>query len=323
MTASFRQRYKILRLRGARIVAATLVVLLAGTWLWFAAVLPERESFTLYFTSNIHGLSVGAPVQMNGQNVGEVDSIRIVTVPATDIRRKYYAAVTISLKSNAFGISRYQDDSLQDRLPDLIKIGLRGQLRMPSLLANGLCVSLYFAPGQPVNYINPPNAKYPEIPTNFKSTSDLVDQINTFIETKNLYAVSEKIRMLRTKILEISESTERFDARALNRKILDRLDFAEHTISPKEFHSTLVQTNATLISACEILERHGNTTTEQIRTVCEDLEKLSQTLRRIREHAQAIRAGLSDDSILPELQHLQEIRERCAPFVDLGKIIFF
>lgn len=323
MGASFKQRYRILRLRGARIVATTLVVMLAGMWLWFAAVLPERESFTLYFTSNVHGLSVGAPVQMNGQNVGTVDSIRIVTVPAADIRRKYYAAVTISLKTNAFGLSRYQTDSLQDRLPDLIKIGLRGQLRMPSLLANGLCVSLYFAPGQPVNYINPPDAKYPEIPTNFKSTSDLVDQVNTFIETKNLYTVAEKIRTLRTKILEISESTEHFDARALNRKILDRLDFAEHTISPKEFHSALVQTNTTLISLCEALERNGNTTTEQMQTVCEELKKLSQTLRRIRVHTRAIRAGLSDDSILPGVQRLQEIRDRCAPFVDLGKIIFF
>lgn len=325
MFVSFEQRYKILQLRGARAVAAALVALIAGTWFWACAVLPDRENFTLYFASNVHGLSVGAPVQIDGQTVGQVDEIRIVSVPATNVRHRYYAAVTISINADAIYDDRrvFLRTDPQKRLQELIRLGLCGQLRMPSLLANGLCVSLYFAPGQPVNYINPPDAIYPEIPTNYKSTSDLVDQVNAFIETKNLYELAEKIRTIRAKVLAISSVTENIDARNANRKILDFLEKANRALAETEFRTKLAEINLELSAFCETLERQGDIPEEQAKKIRENLKKLSNILREIRIYAQEIRGNLSDESALPGLRQLRELRERCAPLIDIGKTVFF
>lgn len=325
MFVSFEQRYKILQLRGARAVAAALVALIAGTWFWACAVLPDRENFTLYFASNVHGLSVGAPVQIDGQTVGQVDEIRIVSVPATDVRHRYYAAVTISINADAIYDDRrvFLRTDPQKRLQELIRLGLCGQLRMPSLLANGLCVSLYFAPGQPVNYINPPDAIHPEIPTNYKSTSDLVDQVNAFIETKNLYELAEKIRTIRAKVLAISSVTENIDARNANRKILDFLEKANRALAETEFRTKLAEINLELSAFCETLERQGDIPEEQAKKIRENLKKLSNILREIRTYAQEIRENLSDESALSGLRQLRELRERCAPLIDIGKTVFF
>ena len=194
---------------------------------------------------------------------------------------------------------------------------------MPSLLANGLCVSLYFAPGQPVNYINPPDAIYPEIPTNYKSTSDLVDQVNAFIETKNLYELAEKIRTIRAKVLAISSVTENIDARNANRKILDFLEKANRALAETEFRTKLAEINLELSAFCETLERQGNIPEEQAKKIRENLKKLSNILREIRTYAQEIRENLSDESALPGLRQLRELRERCAPLIDIGKTVFF
>lgn len=325
MFVSFEQRYKILQLRGARAVAAALIALLAGTWFWTCAVLPDRENFTLYFASTVHGLSVGAPVQIDGQTVGQVDEIRIVSVPANDVRHRYYAAVTISINADALDDNRrvFLKTDSQKRLQELIRLGLRGQLRMPSLLANGLCVRLYFAPGQPVNYINPPDARYPEIPTNYKSTSDLVDQVNAFIETKNLYELAEKIRSVRAKVLAISSVTENIDARGANRKILDFLEEANRALTETEFRTTIAKINLELSAFCETLERQNNVSEKQAEDLRKNLKKLSTILREIRTHAQEIREHLSDKSTLPGLRQLRELRERCTPLIDIGKSVFF
>ncbi len=324
MFVSFEQHYKTLKLRGVCAVAAALIALLAGTWFWVCDVLPNRENFTLYFASTVHGLSVGAPVQIDGQTVGQVDKICIVSVPANDVRHRYYAAVTISINADALDNRRgFLKTDSQERLQELIRLGLRGQLRMPSLLANGLCVSLYFAPGQPVNYINPPDARYPEIPTNYKSTSDLVDQANAVIETKNLYELAEKIRSLRTKVLAISSVTGNIDARSANRKILDFLKEANRALAETEFRTTLAKFNLELSAFCETLERQNDISEKQTEDLRKNLKKLSTILREIRTHAREIREHLSDESALPGLRQLRELRERCTPLIDIGKSVFF
>lgn len=324
MFISFEQHYRTLRIRGARVIAAAIFTLFAVAWFWTVAVLPDRERFTLYFSSNIHGISVGAPVQMDGQTVGEVDEIRIVSVPANDIRHKYYAAVTISLDTALFEKSRRGTSSkAQEHLSELIRRGLCGQLRMPSLLANGLCVSLYFAPGQPVNYINPPNASYPEIPTNYKSTSELVDRINAFIETENLYALAEKIRMIRAKILTVSTATENFNGSETNRKLVDLLEKANRALDAHEFRYRLAEINSELSSLCDCIENKKSVPAEEYENLRRNVKSLSAVLHEIRSHAQTIRESLSDEAFLPEILKLQDIREYCAPITEFGKAVFF
>ena len=322
MSDLFQDNYRKVRHRGARVVALGLTLLIAGIWAWFAFIVPAREHFTLYFSSNIHGLSVGAPVQFFGQTIGQVSEIRVVHVPAQDIRKSYYAAVTISVNPAVFKNYGKESVPVKNKLPALIRQGFRGQLRMPSLLANGLCVSLYFAPGQPVNLLNPPHASYPEIPTNFKSTSELVDQTNHFIETKNLYDLAEKIRSVRAKIDAFAAATEFFDAETLNRRILENLNDANTFLETANIRKKLCEINETLPALCEVLEQKIPINAEETENLRQKLYALNLSLAEIRRTASRLRETLSEEPNRRRTEFLEQLRDRCAPLIDLGKILF-
>lgn len=316
-------RYRTLRRRGICLFAGIVAFAFAGMWTWFFAVAPGQEHFVLYFSSTVHGLSVGAPVQMNGQDIGRVSDIRIVHVPAEDIRKSYYAAVTISVSNNIFKTNNSPlISATNEKLPALIRLGLRGQLRMPSLLATGLCVSLYFDPGQPVNYINPPGAAFPEIPTNYKSVSDLVDQTNTFIETKNLYALAEKIRDVRAKINAIAATAQLVNAAELNSKLLTVLEQAGNALNPILFTRDAAEVNSALSDFCRCLETADRVTAEQTEDLRKKIQNITRRLREIRNAAQTIRSDFSDDSGQSPAQLLRELQNQCSPLINFGKKLF-
>lgn len=321
MFISLRRRYIILHRRGVIFSAAVAVALVAAAWFWLSAVAPYQEHFTLYFSSNIHGLSVGAPVKMNGQDIGNVDKIEIVSVPAGDAGKKYFAAVSVTLDTKVltdFGRLR-RGQTFGDALPRLIDIGLRGKLIMPSMLSNGLCVNLYFNPGQPATSVNPPNAKYPEIPTNYTSTSDFVDRANAFIETRNLYEISKKIRGLQSLISDFDAKTANLDCAALNAQTLALLEKATAAIDADAAHQQLAALNADLREMCLALERNEKISRERQEALSRSLKEFSKTLRETREAAQMIREQLSPESVESRRRFLRELGDRFAPLIQFCK----
>ena len=318
----FQNRYLKIRRRGIRLAALSLVLIFSGIWAWFAFIVPAQDHFTLYFSSNVHGLSVGAPVRFFGQTVGQVSEIRIIHVPANDIRKSYYAAVTISVEPSVFKNYGSEAEPLRDKLHALIRQGLCGQLRMPSLLANGLCVSLYFAPGQTVNVLNPPGAEYPEIPTNFRSTSELVDNTNHFIETKNLYDLAEKIRAFRARTDKLSAAAENIDAGALNRRVLEALCSANTLLEASDFRQKLRELNEILPPLCDSLEQKTALGEKETQALRERLQNLNLSLAEIRRAATTLKESLSEEPNRHRIEFLQQIRKLSEPLIDIGKNLF-
>lgn len=324
MTHSLLRHYRTLRRRGLLFSAVFVAGVAVVSWIWLFAVSPQRERFTLYFSSNIHGLSVGAPVKMHGRDVGVVSGIGIISVPERSVPEKYYAAVTVELETDTlenYGRLR-RGQTFGEALPQLLDIGLRGRLQMPSLLANGLCVNLYFDPGKPALRVNPPKRKHAEIPTNYTSSSEFVDQANAFIETRNLYGIAEKIRGLRALISDFAAATETLDCAELNADALHFLETANARLDSADARKKAAELNARLAELCENLETQEPIERERVRALVGTLRNLSEILREISGNAQAIRMQFSPENLGKQQRALEEFREKFDPLIRFGKALF-
>lgn len=321
MASPAQRFYQKMYRRGFGATLAIGLSALAITCFWILKVAPYQERFSLYFDSNIHGLSVGAPVLLNGRTVGQVEDIEleIVSPPNPKLAKQYYAGVTIQINSKVlekFGVIR-DDETFESALPRLIAQGLRGQLRMPSLLANGLSLDLYFDPDQPAKTVAIPDAEYPEIPAHFKSTSDAVDQINAFIESKNLFSMLEKIQKTNATLSAFCLAMENIDYRTLNEKMLSLLQKANAAVDEPSVCQELRELNQNLSNLHSAIADHRKISSEEIEQLRKSLHSTQQRLQKISEISREINAALSTSNNRQE-KTFRELKKQCEALIKLG-----
>jgi len=177
--------------------------------------------YVLNFSESVRGLTVGAPVDFRGIQVGEVTNIHLsydteqkkVSVPVTFTID--YGRVHLNGASKNTGSL---EEMHRHRAEYLIKQGLRAQLQTGSLLTGQLYVSLDFFPDASPFTVDW-NAKIPEFPSVPGTLGDL---------KANLSGILKKADTMLTQITELSYK--------LN-----------HDLEPK-LSGTLEQTESTLLT---------------------------------------------------------------------------
>jgi phospholipid/cholesterol/gamma-HCH transport system substrate-binding protein len=151
------------------VVLAVVGVALFGSGRMFRTVYP----YVLYFTGDVNGLKVGAPVKFKGVEIGSVKDV-LLNVSEMGIfdnsapqveSGKVRIPVIIELDGDVLAQkgSRIRPDS--ETIKRLIGVGLRGQLNMESFVTGLLYVKLDLFPGSDLNLVADPTVKYAEIPT--------------------------------------------------------------------------------------------------------------------------------------------------------------
>src|ERR1035441_1769517 len=117
--------------------------------------LPARnpQSYLLVFNQSVRGLAPGAPVEMQGIQIGEVTEIRAQFDEKT---QDFSVPVTIRVDPESFGVELTNSTAGVDAiaahrkvLDALISRGLRAQLRTASLINGSLYVAADFFPNAP------------------------------------------------------------------------------------------------------------------------------------------------------------------------------
>ena len=180
-------------------------------------VYTDGLKYVMFFEGDVHGLTIGAPVQLMGIPVGRVVSINLeLDENSKDIR----IPVVVELQSQR--IKRVNgDNDLEDEeiIAWFINKGLRAQLKTGSLLTGRLLIDLNFHPDTPIN-LTEYASHYVELPTipgtldQFADSAkdvltklsqlpldDLVSQINTTL------TAMEKTSSTATKVLNSAETT--------------------------------------------------------------------------------------------------------------------
>ncbi len=130
----------------------------------------RSHRFVLYFSSDVNGLRVGAPVKFRGVEIGSVVAV-MLSVPGMESGLKQNSSqiripVVIQLDSAKL-LSHGAEINLDDpeEMQQAIAMGLRGQLATESILTGLQYVDLDMHPDQPARFFLGKNSPYPEIPT--------------------------------------------------------------------------------------------------------------------------------------------------------------
>ncbi len=310
---------------GALFLGATIAVIW-GSGKFFT----EKEIFVLFFDSSIKGLDIGAPVLFKGVKIGNVQKIDIKAAEENGTII-FWIPVYIEIDNDKMNMLKEatpslgsKKDSGEARLKLLISQGLRGQLRLQSIVTGKLYIALDFFRGKPAKFVGK-EQKYleiPTVPTPFEEASDTALKI--FEEIRSL-PIKELLAQLNQMIKSLNALLARPDTEAaivninsvlkdistLVKNIDKKLGPMERTFtktirhSEKELALTLQEMRATLQQANEAIQTlkgsfgEGSLLQMQILKTLEEISKAARNLRLLADylerHPEAIIKGKSKD----------------------------
>lgn len=145
---------------------ALLTVILLGSGHLFQ----RKTLFVLYFSSDVNGLRIGAPVKFRGVEIGSVTKIMLNLGGSLQSARANFKQIRIPvvIEINQHQILSHGVETKLDNPAEvkrLIDDGLRGQLSVESILTGLLYVDLEMYPNTPAHFYLGAKAPYTEIPT--------------------------------------------------------------------------------------------------------------------------------------------------------------
>lgn len=139
----------------------------------------EKIQYVLYFDGSVRGLTIGAPVEFRGMQVGEVTDVRI---EFDSKHQEVLIPVTVALEPKRVpsvdGVKAADADT-GTVIDGLVRHGLRAQLQTGSLLTGQRFVELDLHPDKPATLANV-ESEHPQLPT-IPSSLDAITQSATQI----------------------------------------------------------------------------------------------------------------------------------------------
>jgi paraquat-inducible protein B len=197
------------------------------------------ETYAMRFDQSVRGLSVGAPVDFRGVEIGEVSAISLEYLPdkvnfRTVVELKFFPERLGPLARNG-SQKGAQDIPAEERMKRFVESGFRGQLRNANLITGQLYVALDFFPGVPAAAMNF-HARPPEIPTVPGGLAELQDSIGRILKRLEKVPFDTISEDLRKALEQLNQTLKDADglAKRLNEDVAPELkrtlEQARHTL---------------------------------------------------------------------------------------------
>ena len=246
----------------------------------FERTYTEKRHYVLHFNESIRGLTVGAPVEFRGIQIGQVVDIKASYDVETLTPR---IAVLIETEPERWQMPGEPTIDPSQNLQNLVDRGLRAQLKTGSLLTGQLFVDIDFHPDAPKAQVKF-DGKFPEMPTIPATLQIMTARVNELLnklETLPIEQIGKDLGDTLQNVKRLSESEELLAAvQALNqtlqhtRQLVQNLD---SNIAPA-LNNTLEATQKTLVSVEGTLGKDAPLQHEMRRA----LKELAEAARGIR-----------------------------------------
>ena len=153
----------------------------------------------LTFQQSVRGLTVGAPVEFRGFQIGEVTDI----AAEVDTRTfKFYSLVTVRVDMRRIGVKfvgmqagTTQPPAREEMIKALVAHGVRAQLRSSSMLTGALYVALDFFPHAPPAHVDVSREpmEFPTVPGTFEEVEARLASIVRKIDQLPLQEISADV----------------------------------------------------------------------------------------------------------------------------------
>lgn len=297
-------------------VLGGLFLLVAGI-LWFGGqhYFQPKARYVVYFDSSLSGLMVGAPVSVQGVQVGSVrqidiifdrDSLTILKPVVIELDLTTIHDLQGAHLAVGFGRERQRES-----LDKMIAAGLRARLEMQSLLTGRLYVELSFYPGQPVHLVGREHDGYLEVPSIPTRTDELRNTLEDLVRQYRKIPIEKIVQDFSATLANLREFTGSDDLKAA------RHDLA---LSLQEAHRMIAQLNRQI----DPLSARFMATADETQRLVKDLRGELKPLVRTTEAAlTAARQALTTaDSTLQQLHGtLESAKEFTAPDSNLDRAV--
>jgi len=250
---------------GAFVVGALAVLIIAVIAFGSGRLFRQTRDFVLYFDTSVNGLRIGAPVKFKGVEIGSVKDIRLQLEKSAQVD-KIPVIVEIDLeKLTSRGASGMVAKDVTSFHEAIIKMGLRGQLLMESLVTGLLYVGLDFFPDTPVRFVQQTGGhyQYPEIPTTPTSLEQAQDAVTRIIN-----------------------KLEEIDFKGLTQSLTETVDGVNQLVNSPDLKASLRALKQTMPKVDEALQSVRKLTTTMDSSVTALAGNLEQTSDAAREAMQ-------------------------------------
>ena len=253
------------------------------------------QHYLLRFTESVRGLSVGAPVEFRGIQLGEVSAIHAdIQKGATDMGLLVEVAIYPGRmearpdvgKPTFFG-KGYRDKDFRNFIDKLVSNGLRAQLRNGNIVTGQLYVALDFFPGAKPGKADW-NAKPPSLPTQRGSLDELQTTLLRIVDRLDKLPLSEIGQDTHKAIAGLGRTIE--EAEALVKRI-DGLAKGDVRDTVVEVRAAIADTRKLLASDAP-LQQDLRASLQELTRAAQALTHLVETLDR---HPEALLRGKPEE----------------------------
>lgn len=242
------------------------------------AAIVEKIPYVLYFDGSVRGLTVGAPVELQGIRVGTVASIR----PQVNLETNTFRiAVRIDLEPQRFGdiadITEVGERKKFSFVAALVQKGLRAQIETASLLTGQKMVNLEFFSDEPPETLDT-NQSIPEIPTRPESFEQIATTLERIVRRIDTLPLDTIVARAEDAIVSLDEMLR--DTRLL-------MQSGNRNLDPlvTDLRAAAVAARSTLQEA----QRTSSSLDKSLGDSSEVRMRLAQMLREFTETARAVR----------------------------------
>jgi paraquat-inducible protein B len=256
---------------GAFVLGALAIVIAVIIGLGSSHLFTREHKFVMFFSSDVNGLNIGAPVKFRGVEVGSVKNILLSLggLGAGGIQQGGQVRIPViiqldSRKLFARGAELDLDDPKQ--IAAAIQLGLRGELKTESMLTGLMYIDLDMHPDTPVKFYLGRNSPFPEIPT-----------------------VPTPLEQAQTAIVKIVAALEKVDFEALTASLTQTANSINELVKSRQVRETIAsldQAAVGLNATAQSIRKTSDDLNRQVGPAAEDLRKTTASARAALKEAQ-------------------------------------
>lgn len=251
---------------GTLLLAFVLVLFFSGGHWW-----SSRDRYVLVYDTSIKGLNVGAPVTIKGVKIGQVSDIK---ARMYNNSLNVYNNVVIEIDPRLLEREDVSQSS-GELVDELVRRGLRAQLRLQSLLTGLLYVDVDFHPEKPAQIKDVPTA-YKQIPT---TPTDL-EQLTHDLESIDINKLGENLQQIVSGVNSFVNDNS----------LQNLMKNLEQTLIAVRTSADAVKLQANRVGGAMVpLAEHGDEAVQELNRILPQVtEKLDKTMTALQQTSQAL-----------------------------------
>lgn len=298
---------------GAFLVGSLALIISAILVFGGGQLLKNKSQYVIYFDSALNGLNIGAPVKLQGVQIGMVKEISIeLDQNATRITKPVIIEIDSEKVLDFGGHPLKVASSLEQRqqtAKQLIDAGIKAQLQSQSLLTGLLYVELNFYRNAPLsltglNYKNLP--ELPAVPTTADQIKNTADEIITKFRQLPIEEIVKDLAATLKEMREIVTSDELKKNRVALAKTLDETEKLVASLN-QNLSPLLINMNATVGDTRTMVQELTHEMRPVLLTTEKTLNIATDVLKESKQALGSIETLTASDA--PLWQSLESLRD--------------